>query len=182
MSRRSRIRTRRKPRQEAFTNNMAIVMAKAAKISATDVARQRDLVELALSEFPKGLHCALHWRSLVDTANMARTLANMGLGSGRQADKVIDDALASLQAVHQRHAERGTWTLYPREIDALTWLVRLHCTVQLPAASYGEFERAINDTGRRLQQALAGNAAAGSVVLAGDLVKTVDVLLREARP
>jgi hypothetical protein len=182
MSRRSRISTRRKPRQEAFTNNMAIAMAKAAKIKPADVARQRGIIEQALADFTKGLDCPLHWRSLVDTANMARTLADMGLGSGRQADQVIDDALASLHAVHQRHAQRGTWTLYPREIDALTWLVRLHGTVQLPACSYGEFERAMNDTGRRLQQALAGNAAPGSLVVAGDLVKTVDALIGEARP
>ena len=49
------------------------------------------------------------------------------------------------------------------------WLARLHCTVQLPACSYGEFERAMHTTNRRINQALAGNASPGTTLVVGDV-------------
>jgi hypothetical protein len=165
MSRRGRTRTRRAP----AVDNMAIAKARAELLSHEHVAMQRAIVERALDKFSKGIDCAFHWNSLADTANVAQTLAGMRLGGGLQAEQVIESAQLALQAVKQRHARRGTWTLYADELDALTWLVRLHTTAQLPACSYGEFDDAFQATHRRLRQALAGNASPGAVVVVGDL-------------
>ncbi|MBL8350499.1 MAG: hypothetical protein JNL87_09300 [Burkholderiaceae bacterium] len=148
---------------------MAIAAARARRLSDADVKQQRAIVETALGEFSRGIRCAFHWNSLADVANVAQTLAGMGLGSGREADAVTGAAQGALQAVHQRQAAGGSWTLYATELDALTWLVRLHTTVQLPACSYGEFDEAFRATHRRLRQTLAGNASPGAVLVAGDL-------------
>lgn len=133
------------------------------------MAAQRQRMELALREFCRGEHCSAHWCSLADAANMAETLAEMGLGCGPEAERVINTAQKALHDVHQRHAARSTWTLYADEIDALHWLARLHCTAQLPACSFGEFSDAFNRTQNRLRQALAGNAPAGALVVAGGI-------------
>lgn len=167
MSRRARTRMQH-PRRCAL-NAVEIAINRARKLDTSDVQRQQTLMQTALAEFCRGERCADHWASLADAANMAETLAAMGLGSGPQADRVISDAQRALHDVHTRHAARGTWTLYADEIDALHWLVRLHCTVQLAACSYGEFSDAFERTQNRLRQALAGNAPAGALVIAGGI-------------
>jgi hypothetical protein len=168
MSRRSKIRTRRKPRNLAY-DNMALARARVERLSDEHVTMQRGLIETAFDRFRKGIDCEFHWCSLADTAEVSQTLAGMGLGSGPEADRIIGDAKMALQAVKQRKAERGTWTLYPAEIEALDWLITLHGSTQLPACSYGEFDEAFHATHRRLRQALAGNAAPGKVVVVGDM-------------
>lgn len=169
MSRRARQRAYR-PRPVA-TNAIEIAINRARKLSNTDVEQQMGLVRAAVAGMCLGGHCAQcaqHWRSLADTANMTETLAAMGLGSGPQADHVIEAAQRTLHDVHQRHAQRGTWTLFADEIAALHWLVSLHET-QLAACSYGEFEHAYRRTAERLAQARAGNAAPGAIVINGDM-------------
>lgn len=153
-------------------NAVEIAINRARKLSAEDVERQHGIMKTALAEFCRGHHCDAHWCSLADMANMAKTLASMRLGYGPEADRVIQDAQRALHDVHQRHAERGTWTLYADEIDALHWLVALHCTVQLTACSFGEFEEAFTRTQNRMRQALAGNAPAGALVVAGGIGTT----------
>ena len=165
MSRRAR---KYNPRP-VYTNAVQIAMGRAKRLTAADVAGQTQLVQNALAQFCQGVACDLHWRSLADTANMAETLAAMGLGGGDDADRVVRDAQAALHDVHQRHSSRGTWTLYADEIDALHWLVRLHCTAQLPACSYGELATAMDRTQNRLRQALAGNAPRGALVVDGGM-------------
>jgi len=166
MSRRARTRMHH-PRRAAV-NSVQIAINNARKLPAEDVARQDGIVRLAVAEFCKGEHCAAHWRSLADTANMSETMAAMGLGAGPDAERVINAAQQTLHDVHQRHASRGTWTLYADEIDSLQWLAQLH-HVQLSACSYGEFAEAFNRTANRLQQARAGNAAHGAIVVVGDM-------------
>ena len=78
----------------------------------------------------------------------------------------------ALHDVHVRHSTRGTWTLYPAELQALDWLVWLHGTVQLPACSYGEFSDALDRTRNRVQQALAGNAPRGALVIDGGIARS----------
>ena len=159
-----------RPRTPRVTpHTMAIAAARARRLSDADVRQQCAIVETALGEFSRGIRCAFHWASLADVADVAQTLAGMRLGFGPGADAIIGDAQRALQAVHQRQADGGTWTLYADELEALHWLVRLHTTVQLPACSYGEFDDAFRATHRRLRQALAGNASPGAVVVAGDL-------------
>ena len=47
--------------------------------------------------------------------------------------------------------------------------MRLHCTAQLPACSYGELGDAMAATRNRMQQALAGNAPRGALVIDGGM-------------
>ena len=150
------------------TNAVSIALNLVRKLSDADVSMQRGAMTTALREFSAGQHCPVHWRSLADTANMAETLAGMGICSGDQADAVVEKAQQALADVQHRHATRGTWTLYAAELDALDWLVVLHAR-QLAECSYGEFERAFNATRERIAQALAGNAARGAVVIRGDI-------------
>lgn len=164
MSRRARKRAER----PVYVNAVQLAIDRAQRLSAQDAAGQRALVETALLQFLQGIDCERHWASLADTANMAETLAGMGLGSGPHADAVIERGQQALAAVHQRQAERGTWTLYPAEIDDLHWLVALHCRTQLPATSYGELETALDRTRNRIAQARAGNASPTAIVLVGN--------------
>lgn len=165
MSRRAR---KYNPRP-VFSNALQIAIGRAQRLSAADVAGQALLMQTALADFCRGVNADANWCCLADCANMAETLAGMGLGAGADADRVINDAQVALFAVHSRHATRGTWTLYADEIDALTWLVRLHTTAQLPACSYGELGTAMDRTRNRLRQALAGNAARGTLVVDGGM-------------
>ena len=167
MSRRARTRMHH-PRRVAI-NAIEIAINRARKLDPADVQRQHAIMRTALTEFCRGNHCEAHWLSLADTANMAETLAGMGLGSGDDATRVIELAQRALADVHQRHTQRGSWTLYADEIDALHWLVRLHCTAQLRACSYGELGDAMAATRNRMQQALAGNAPRGALVIDGGM-------------
>jgi len=166
MSRRARARMHH-PRRAAV-NTMAIASSRARKLSREDIDDQMVLVRQAVAEFVGGEHCARHWLGLADTVNMAETLAAARLGAGEGVDQVIHNAQQVLHDVHQRHAGAGSWTLYADEIDALLWLAPLH-QAQLEACSYGEFESAYRRSANRIAQALAGNAAAGAIVVVGDL-------------
>jgi hypothetical protein len=162
-------RARKYAAKPVYLNAVEIAIQRARPLALADVAGQRLIMDTALRDFSQGLDCARHWCSLADAANMAETLAAMGLGAGADADRFIADAQQALHAVHGRHTTRGTWTLYPAELQALDWLVWLHGTVQLPACSYGEFSDALDRTRNRLQQALAGNAPRGALVIDGGI-------------
>lgn len=162
-------RARKYHPKPVHSNAVQIALARVKPLTAADVAGQTALVQNALQQFCQGINCDAHWCSLAGTANMAETLAGMGLGSGDDATRVIELAQRALADVHQRHNQRGSWTLYADEIDALHWLVRLHCTAQLPACSYGELGDAMAATRNRMQQALAGNAPRGALVIDGGM-------------
>ncbi len=169
-----------KPRKKyrpgpVHANAVAIAINGVRKLSAADVAMQRIIVDKALLDFSAGRECATHWRSLADTANMTETLSAIGICSGQQADEIIGKAQQALAAVQQRHAARGTWTLYPTELDTLQWLATLHAR-QLSECSYAEFERAFNLTRQRIAQARAGNAPRGAVVVEGDIAARCEVV------
>jgi hypothetical protein len=149
-------------------NAVQIAINRVGKLNPQDARGQIQLARRALQEFSAGQHCADHWRSLADTANMAETLCELGIGSGRAAMGVIDAAQRALAAVMTRQRERQTWTLYPAELDALGWLISLHQT-QLQECDYGEFDTAFRRTRERLAQARAGNAPRGAVVIIGDM-------------
>ena len=163
----------RKPRRsyrpgQTHINATQIALTRVSKLSRADVMGQHKLQTRALDEFMAAQHCAAHWRTMADAANMAETLAQMGICSGADAQQIITDAQAALAAVHDRHTARKSWTLYAAEVDALRWLLALHGR-QLAECSYGEFDSAFRRTTNRLAQARAGNAAAGAVVVVGDL-------------
>lgn len=157
-----------KRKRHTAANAVQIAINGARKLSDADVRGHVALIDRAAREFAQGIDCGRHWVSLADTGNMAETFAAMGIGAGQQADDVIERAQRALADVHQRHSQRGSWTLYADEIDALQWLVRLHA-VQLGACSYREFSTAMDRTAQRIAQARAGNAPAGAIVIIGDL-------------
>lgn len=167
MSRNAKPRKAYRPRP-LHMNTLQRTLARVHKIAPEDVAGQISLMATTLREFSAGQNCLHHWRSLADTSNVAESLTAAGICSGPDADKVIHDAQAALAAVHDRSRTRGTWTLYPAELEALTWLVRLHST-QLGECDYSEFDRAWEVTHQRVSAARAGNAPRGAIVVLGDI-------------
>lgn len=167
MARNTRPRKAYRPRP-VHSNALQVAITGAAKLPRADVVRQMAVARQALAEFSAGRHCPTHWRSLADTANMAESLALLGIGSGPNAQDVITQAQAVLAHVATRHAQRGSWTLYAAELDTLQWLLTLH-HVQLGECTYTEFERAFADTRNRVAQARAGNPPAGAIVIEGEI-------------
>jgi len=165
VSRRARKRTQR----PVYLNAVQIAIGRARPLSASDVAGQQAIMGKALGDFRQGINCDHNWCALADCANVAETLAGMGLGGGDDCAQIIQAAQQALHAVHVRHSTRNSWTLYPAELQALDWLVWLHTTVQLPACSYGEVSDAMERTRNRLTQALAGNAPRGALVIDGGM-------------
>lgn len=165
-------RARKYAAKPVYLNAVQIAIGRARPLALADVAGQRQLLQHALAQFSQGIDCDRHWCSLADAANVAETLAGMGLGAGADADQFIQAGQQALHDVHVRHSTRGTWTLYPAELQALDWLVWLHCTVQMPACSHGEFSDALDRTRNRVQQALAGNAPRGALVIDGGIGNT----------
>ena len=149
-------------------NAHQVAMTGASMLPRADVLRQMNIARQALAEFTRGQHCAPHWRSLADTANMAESLAMLGIGTGADGHAVITRAQTALAQVATRHRTRGSWTLYADELDALQWLLTLH-HIQLGACTYTEFERAFADTRNRIAQARAGNPPAGAVIVEGEI-------------
>lgn len=143
----------------------------AERVQAQQVAQlhqRRQQALQSLMQGARGEEARAAWRELADAANLAETLASMGLGSGEQARSTIDAAQAALAAVMQRHQAGGSWAMRASELDALRWLLQLH-QVQLGHTSYTEYDQAVQRTAQRVQQALRGNAAPGTYVLGGHL-------------
>jgi hypothetical protein len=160
--------SRRARERRVVLNTMDLAKRQAALLSAADVQMQATIMRTVLDEYTRGTHCPAHWCSLADAANLAETLAGMGLGSGQDAEHVIEAAQRTLHDVFVRQQQRGSWTLYADEIDALNWLLALHNT-QLAGTTYGEFEAACRKTAERVSQARAGNAPAGAIVVVGQI-------------
>ncbi len=143
------------------------------RLAAEDVAMMISTANQALRGLLLGqADAGDHWRGLADTANVAETLAQMGLGGGPDADLTIRQAQEALAWMMQERLERGTWALRADEraevSERLTWLVSVHA-VQMQHCSYGEFERAWHRTHERVRQARAGNAPRGALVVEGQI-------------
>ncbi len=151
----------------ATVNIVERVLSRNAALSAAHVAGQMEITRNALRDLP-GSVTPGYWKSLVDTANMAETLAAMGLGSGPQADSCIARAQDALGAMADRRQHAASWQPQPDELEALEWLLQLHA-IQLRACTYREFEEALSRLERRISQALKGNAKPGTVVVTGDI-------------
>ncbi len=167
MSRSTRPRKAYRPRP-AHLNAVQTTLNRVGKLTPNDLAAHLAQQKHALAEFPKGVNCQAHWLTLVDAVNMAETMAGQGLCSGPEAAAVLQAAQRALSDVCLRHEQRGTWTLYPAELDALRWMLRLH-HVQLTECGYGEFDRAVVTTQRRISQAVAGNAGPGVILVGREL-------------
>lgn len=172
------MKRRRYSPQAATLNGVQVAIRAVQRLSAEDQAMMQSRSSGALADLQRGATladeaasavCLQAWRSLADVGNMAETFAGMGLGSGPDADELIQAGQEALQSIFHRRVASGDWILTEDEHEALAWLVRLHCGVQLTAASYGEFERAFIRTRNRVAQALAGNAPRGAMVVSGDI-------------
>lgn len=143
-----------------------------ALLLPADVQRMRTIGTTALEHLLMGRDCGMHWRSLADIANMAEGLARIGVGSGPEAEQVIEDAQEALAYVQQERQARGTWALHASEREEVRgrvgWLISLHVT-QLQGCSVALFERAYRETQERIAQARAGNASPDAIVIEGEI-------------
>lgn len=153
-------------------NSLQRAITGAAKLLPAEVQRMRTIGTTALEQLMMGRDCAQAWRDLAEIANMAEGLARIGVGSGPEGEQVIEDAQEALAYVQQERQARGTWALHASEREEvrgrLGWLISLHAT-QLQGCSYTLFERAYQATQVRIAQARAGNAAAGDIVIEGEI-------------
>ena len=159
-------------RRPVYLNALQRAIVGSAKLLPAEVQRQRTASAHALEQLMLGRDCLTAWRSLADTANMAESLAAIGVGCGPEAGQVIADAQEALAYVMQEREARGTWALHASEREEvrgrLGWLISLHVT-QLQNCSHTMFERAYQATQQRVAQARAGNAAAGTIVIEGEI-------------
>lgn len=153
-------------RPRPLVNPLQRALTGVQTLAAADVQGQVRIARHALAELGRGRDTAHHWRSLADTANMAESLAALGIGGGADAQRVIHQAQQALAHIQGRLQHGSSRALYASEIDALQWLISLH-HLQLQACSYAEFDRAFNATRERIAQARAGNAAANAIVIEG---------------
>jgi len=135
-----------------------------AMIERAQVALVHGQVAAAITAFSQGHDCLHHWRLLADAFNVAESLAALRIGSDAESRERIARAQQVLAAVYQRWQLRASWTLHAAELNALREAEWLH-HIQLQYATLSEFERACVNTAERLQQARAGNAPAGAIVL-----------------
>lgn len=143
-----------------------LAMARAAALQPSQRQALSQPLQQALDGLRTGTGGWAAWRAMADAMNVAEQLVVRGIASDRMAE--IQAAQAALHAVHQRHAQRGTWTLRADELAALTTGAQMH-TIQLRFASQGEVADAIRAVQRRVQQALAGNAPRDARVCVGQL-------------
>lgn len=167
MPRASRPRKAYRP-QPTVANAVARAINGVRRLAPQDTRAQTQLLRNALQSFRLGQHCELHWRSLADCANVTETLADMGIGSGDQAARVIHAAQRALADVAERRQRQHTWALRYDEHEALQWLIALH-EVQLQTCDYSELCQALDRTRIRITQARAGNAPEGAVVVHGEI-------------
>lgn len=169
LSTRTHSQRRRAPRA-VYADATQRAIAGAARLASADVSAQLAIVSRAIDGLLAGHDAQRHWLDLADTANVAETLAHMGLGGGDQALQAIADAQEALAYCHQEHTSRRTWALRADERAEirvrLEWLQAVHAT-QLGLCSYGEFCRAMDNTATRIAQARAGNAPSGALVIEG---------------
>lgn len=156
-----------KNHRTAALNTVDLVLQRNRLLSAEDFAMQTGIVGQAVREL-EGPDAMTHWRSLADVANLAETLAGMGLGAGPEADRVIAEAQTALGAVFERRQQTGTWQVDDQQGESFEWLAALHKT-QLRDCTYGEFETAYRRTAERLRQAIKGNAPRRAVVVTGQI-------------
>ena len=151
-------------RRPVYINATAMAIESARKLRPEARTELQHIISVAFDEFRAGRDCANHWRTMADALNTAEMLSKAGIASDAESKARIDDAMRVLAAVHERQAERGSWTLRGPELQALDdglWVAR----VQLEHCSLGEFERARKQVAQRIRHARAGNVPEGAHVV-----------------
>lgn len=158
----------KKPRQPRaiLANAAALAIELASKLSQAEQAQFKDIIANAFAGLRGGIEPAAQWCVMADALNVAEQLALIGICSDSASRERITAGQLALAALHTRHAQRASWTLYPAEITTLddaAWIAR----VQIEHCSKGEFERAVNSTRNKVSQARAGNGPRGAIVIEG---------------
>lgn len=138
----------------------------ARKLHADDVALLKQAMRTALDEFCQAKRPAAHWNTMADAINLASALADERICSDEGSRAKLAAAEQVLADVARRAVARDCWTLRAAERQALDDGLWLH-GVQLEHCSLGEYTRAYERTVNVISQALAGNAAPGTVVIHG---------------
>lgn len=150
----------------AIIDAVDYTIALACKLAPQQRAGLRNPLRQALNNLRTGRDTASAWCELADGMNVAEQLARRGIVRDRL--QVFLQAQAALQAVHTRNQQRGSMTLRADEMAALR-LGRFFHFVQLDYCTQGEVKAAIEAVRRKVQQALAGNAARDARVCVGGL-------------
>lgn len=138
----------------------------AAIIDQTQANASRAGCSHALDKLKRGIDARFAWCVLADAMTMAEHMAGVGICSDDNSCAVINDAQAALTDVMARQTERNSWSMRASEISAIDEGLFIHAT-QLQHISLHEYERALSNAQRTATQALAGNAAAGVVMVDG---------------
>ena len=141
-------------------------IALACKLAPQQRAAFRQPLRVAFNGLRTGVGAQDAWCQLADAMNVAEQLALRKIASDRLPE--ILAAQEALHDVHQRHAQRGTWTLRATELAALR-LGRFFHFVQVDHCTQLEMRDSIDAVRRRVQQALAGNAPRNAKVCVGQL-------------
>lgn len=149
-------------------NPVAHAIEGAAKLPTAQVTSVQHAMLQTLADFRSGQRCAHAWPVMVDALNIAENLSQLGIASDDDSRQRITAGMDVLANVLDRHTTRGSWTLYPAELTALDDAIWTH-NVQMAHCSRLEYDKAVQMTQRRAEQALAGNAGAGVRVLHGAL-------------
>lgn len=165
MGRNTRPRKAYRPRTIA-ANSVERCIEGAAIIDQAQATASRAACARALDKLKRGDDARFAWCVLADAMTMAEHMAGVGICSDADCRAVIDGAQAALAAVAARQAERCSWSMRASEISAIDEGLFIHST-QLQHISLHEYETALANAMRTAHQALAGNAAAGVVMVDG---------------
>lgn len=146
----SRKRTHRKV--YALVNPIAHAIAGAAitDTAALDQLRMRELT--ALDALVRGQGARDDWKAMADMANVAETMARMGIGP--EVLSVCERAGQALMRAHGRFKLRGSMALDGEGIQALRELAEYH-DLQRTSVSRSQYEVAIRKTADRIRSGAA---------------------------
>lgn len=160
MSRRARSRHDKR----VILNPIEVACNGVQRLDPRDSAALQRIVADALDEFRRGIRCPEHWACLADSLNVAEALSQAGICSDAASVQRVTAAQQVLADVRMRHHERGTWTLRGTELLALCDGL-LMVRIQIDLCSVREYVDAVGLVKRRVAAALAGNAAAGTILV-----------------
>lgn len=148
-----------------WANAVQMAIEGARRPSALGRLKVHAAIAEALDEYPRGVRCAHHWRTLADACNVAETFDAMGVRPLEDTAQVINAAQQALYDVAERATgPNPSWTLRSAEMAAVRAAMALH-EDQLEQASRAQWEQAYDRTRARVEGARRGQAARGTRVV-----------------
>ena len=147
----------------AIIPTMALASIGASALTAAERASELQAGEAALKVAHRGHRKmrAQHWKALADVANVAEALAELRIA--RNLMPQIQAAHAALADVISQQQATGRWECTPPQLAALDELLWIY-GVQISHCSHRELYTAKERVREVIRQALAGNAAPGTVI------------------